>query len=304
MAIQEGYLSTSVRWALFKADHPDGEIKFHEASASEIGVPESFSKPNEKFCVATITRFAGDPISVVAYKSTRAAGKDTDSDAWHVLCSKAMGRALKKAGYPDTISDLKIMTRYQEIGAPAVVNNAVTTSAGAANVTYSVTPAKAAVAGVNIETPTVATESKERPSKPQTDWSSDVERDEAHRNFKIRSNELSETDRDTLREEHAKLNNRQWPMSRGELNTLIILLEKMHAENEGYEEEHEAEEEEHDLVPTDGLKSLFEMLSDESKEEIVLAFGKPETWADKVTENEYVQMMDIFTIAADNDGVE
>jgi len=298
MAIQEGYLSTSVRWALFKADHPDGEIKFTEATAEQVGIPSSFSKKDERFCVATITRHPGDTLEIVGYKSVSAAGKIADSDAWHVLCSKAMGRALKKAGYPDTISDLKIMTRYQEIGSQPIVN-AVTTSNGPVNATYTVS--KTAVGGNQITTPTVSMESKERPSKPSTDWSSDIERDEAHRNFKIRSNELNETDREVLRDEHAKLNNRQWPMSRGELNTLIVLMEKIHAENEGYEEEHEVEEEEHDLVVTDGLKGLFEMLTDESKEEITLAFGDPSTWADKVTEAEYAQMMDLFTIAAENE---
>jgi hypothetical protein len=207
-----------------------------------------------------------------------------------------MGRALKKAGYPDTISDLKIMTRYREIGTEPVVNNVVTTSNPTANTTYTVST-KASVAGRQIETPTVVTESKERPSKPSTDWSSDIERDEAHRNFKIRSNELSEAEKEELRAEHLKLNNRQWPMSRSELNTLIILLEKMHAVREGFEEEHEAEEEEHDLILTDGLKALYEMMSDDSKSEIVLAFGEPSTWADKIPESEYMQMMDVFMLA-------
>lgn len=295
MAIQEGYLSTSVRWALFKSDHPDGEIKFTEATADEIGIPASFSKKDERFCVATITRYSGDPLEIVAYKSVSAAGKPNDSDAWHVLCSKAMGRALKKAGYPDTISDLKIMTRYQEINAGPVISNAASTSVPA-NVSYTVTN-KTSIAGQQIETPTVATESKERPSKPSTDWSSDIERDEAHRNFKIRSNELNEAEKEELREEHAKLNNRQWPMSRSELNTLIILLEKMHAVREGFEEEHEAEEEEGDFILTDGLKALYEMLSDDSKSEIVMAFGDPATWAEKIPEAEYMQMMDVFSLA-------
>lgn len=300
MTIQEGYLSTSVRWALFKSDNPDGEIKFTEASAEEIGVPSSFSKQGERFCVATITRYPGDALALVAYKSVSAAGKITDSDAWHVLCSKAMGRALKKAGYPDTISDLKIMTRYREIGTEPVVpivGNTVTSN-GPANATYAVSN-KASVAGKAIETPTVVTESKERPSKPSTNWSNDIERDEAHRNFKLRSNELDEPDKEELRNEHLKLNNRQWPMSRGELNTLIILLEKMHAMHEGFEEEHEAEEEERDSISTDGLKSLYDMLSDDSKAEIVLAFGDPSTWADKIPETEYAQMMDVFTLSDD-----
>lgn len=295
MAIQEGYLSTSVRWALFKSDNPDGEIKFTEATADEIGIPASFSKKDEKFCVATITRYPGDTLEVVAYKSVLAAGKIVDSDAWHVLCSKAMGRALKKAGYPDTISDLKIMTRYREIGTEPVVNNVVTTGNGESTMTYTIS--KAALGNTQINTPTVSMESKERPSKPSTGWASDIERDEAHRNFKIRSNELNEAEKEELRNEHMKLNNRQWPMSRGELNTLIILLEKMHAVREGFEEEHEAEEEEHDLILTDGLKALYEMLSDDSKAEIVLAFGDPSTWADKIPESEYMQMMDVFTLA-------
>ena len=55
MAIQEGYLSTSLRWALFKTDWPEGEIKFSESSSAELKIPKSFSKnEDEMFCVAQI----------------------------------------------------------------------------------------------------------------------------------------------------------------------------------------------------------------------------------------------------------
>lgn len=303
MAIQEGYLSTSLRWALFKTDWPEGEIKFSESSSAELNIPKSFSKnADEMFCVAQITRFPNDPIVITAYKSQNDAGKVRDSDAWHVLCSKAMGRALKKAGYPDTIADLRTMTKYRDAGKEPVipvVGNSVTSN-GPSNVTYTVSN-KSVVAGQTLNTPTVVTESKERPSKPSTDWGSDIERDEAHRNFKIRSNDLTEEERETLRAEHTKLNNRQWPMSRGELNTLLILLEKMFAEREGFEEEHhDIEEDEADLITTDGLKSLFEMLDDDAKEEVVIAFGEPEKWADKIPEHEYSQMVDLFTLGKED----
>ena len=300
MAIQEGYLSTSLRWALFKTDWPEGEIKFSESSSAELNIPKSFSKnADEMFCVAQITRFPNDPIVVTAYKSQNDAGKLRDSDAWHVLCSKAMGRALKKAGYPDTIADLRTMTKYRDAGKEPV--NVVNTTNPNTSVTYTTTANKSVVAGQTLNTPTVVTESKERPSKPSTDWGSDIERDEAHRNFKIRSNDLTEEERETLRAEHTKLNNRQWPMSRGELNTLLILLEKMFAEREGFEEEHhDIEEDEADLITTDGLKSLFEMLDDDAKEEVIIAFGEPSKWADKIPEHEYSQMVDLFTLGKED----
>lgn len=295
MAIQEGYLSTSLRWALFKADWPEGEIKFHEADAQSLNIPSSFSKTSdEKFCVAEITRFPSDPIVITAYKSQSDAGKIKDSDAWHVLCSKAMGRALKKAGYPDTIDDLRTMTKYINAGKEEkpVVVNAISSGSANNSVTY-----KTTVAGQQVTTPVVAMESKERPSKPTTDWASDIEREEAHRNFKIRSNDLNEEEKEELRSEHAKLNNRQWPMSRGELNTLVVLLEGMHAAREGFEEEvHDAEEDEADLFNTDGLKSLFEMLDEEVRLEVIAAFGEPDKWADKIPEHEYTQMVDMFTV--------
>lgn len=298
MAIQEGYLSTSVRWALFKSDWPEAEIKFSEATAEEVGVPASFSKNGERFCVATIIRYENDPVKIVAYKSTSGAGKVTDSDAWHVLCSKAMGRALKKAGYPDTISDLRIMTKYRNVGREEATT--VVTANSSPSITYTMNTTKATVAGNTIEQPSVGMESKERPSKPSTDWSSDIERDEAHRNFKLRSNDLSEEEREELRGAHTKLNNRQWPMSRGELNTLTILLEKMNAVREGFEEEHEAEVEEADLLSTDGLKSMFEMLPEDAQAEVVIAYGFPENWADKIPEHEYSQMVDMFTLGQED----
>ena len=299
MAIQEGYLSTSLRWALFKADWPEGEIKFHEADAQVLNIPSSFSKTaDEKFCVAEITRFPNDPIMITAYKSQSDAGKIKDSDAWHVLCSKAMGRALKKAGYPDTIDDLRTMTKYINAGKDEkpTVANVVTTSTTANNQVSH----KTTIAGNQVSAPVVAMESKERPVKPSTDWSTDIERDEAHRNFKIRSNDLNEQEKEELRSEHLKLNNRQWPMSRGELNTLVILLEGMHAAREGFEEEvHDAEEDEADLFNTDGLKALFEMLDEEIRLEVIAAFGEPDKWADKIPEREYTQMVDMFTASQD-----
>jgi hypothetical protein len=299
MPIQEDYLSTSLRWSLFKTDNPEGAIEFYEASASELGIPARFLKSkDEMFCVAKITRYAGDSNAVIAYKSQNDAGKNIDSDAWHVLCSKAMGRALKKAGYPDTMADLKTMMKFRSAGKEQVVqqpNVSFTTVSNTANTA----DAKTTVAGFAVESNKVEMESKERPSKPSSDWGSDIERDEAHRNFKIRANDLSESEKETLRVEHEKLNNRQWPMPRTDLNTLIILLENMRAENESEVDSVEVEEDEADLLDIQPLKAMFILLGEKAQEEVIAAYGPPSDWADKVPEHEYSQMIDLFGIVAE-----
>lgn len=287
MAIQEDYLSTSVRWALFKADFPDGHIEFSDASPEEIGIPESFSKKGERLCIATLTRYKGDPDPVVAFKSQSDA-KTHDTDAWHVLCSKAMGRALKKAGYPDTMGDLKTLMNFRKANrgeyseSKAVVNTAPTTT------TYT------NVAGASISQPSISLESKERPSRPSMDWASDAERDTAHDSFKVRCADLTDEERAELRNHHEKLNGKLWPMPKPDLNNLSMCLEGIYATRNNAEVEHVS------LVSTEPLKSIFEMLNEDVKADVISAYGSPDKWPDKVSEHEYEEMMEIFSFAEED----
>jgi hypothetical protein len=276
MPIQEDYLSTSVRWALFKADFPDGHIEFSDGTPQDLGIPESFSKKGERLCIAKLTRFVGDPEPVISFKSQNDAPKN-DTDAWHVLCSKAMGRALKKAGYPDTMGDLKTLINFRK------ANNKEQPEAKTTS-----------VAGVQINTPSIQMESKEKPARPSIDWGSDGERDMAHNSFKARCVELTDEERGTLRDHHDKLNGKAWPMSRSELNNLSVCLEGIYAHRSG------AEVEESSLVETAPLKGIFEMLGEDTKKDVMSAYGPPDQWPDKVSEHEYEEMLEVFSFAEED----
>lgn len=277
----EDYLSTSVRWAMFKADWPDGAIEFTESTPAEIGIPGSFSKKDEKICVATVTRFTGDDRPIVAYKAESDVRGARDTDSWHALCSKAMGRAMKKAGYPDTMTDLRILMKFREAkdGVKRVEQQQAP-----------VTETKSMIAGQNVENKVPSIESKESPVKEQVKpllegWKSEEELESAHRTFKTMCASLDPDDLETLREHHEKLNGRAWPMTRGDLNNLNIVLSGIQSDA--------AERDKESMVDTAPLRHLVQMLSDEAQKEIVLAFGDPAKWQDKITEKEYSAIMDL-----------
>lgn len=285
MAIADDYLSTSLRWSLFKADWPDGAIEFREASAEDLDIPKSFRKDNEMICVATLTRFPNDPTPIMAYKSeSSVAGNQRDTDAWHSLTSKAMGRALKKAGYPDRMADLKVLMNFRKSINP--VPETVITNVENKSVTQT-------IAGLQVETAVPNIENKERPSKPNKDWATDTERDEAHRNFKIRLNDLNDDEVQKVRDTHEKLNKRAWPMPKADLNNLITVLETVWAEREGIEVDTDDE----DKVASNPLKFMYEMLTEEGKEMIAESYGSPDDWAEEISESLYEQMMDAISSA-------
>ena len=281
----DDYISTSLRWSMFKADWPDATVEFTEGTAADAGVPASFSKKDEKVCIATVTRFKGDT-PFIGYKSVSdAKGRDTDS--WNVLCSKAMGRALKKAGSPDNMNDLKVLMRFREaIGTAKKVESknapALIETKGAQSQPASV------VGGQTLTQPTLPIESKEQPVKQMFDWRSATERDEAHRLFKQTCSELSPEELETLRESHDKLNNRQWPMAKAELNTLIITLEGIRATRKTSGN-----------VDIMAVKSMYEFSSPHIQEIVRKELGLPETWPAEVSEAEYDRIVEIFEAASE-----
>lgn len=287
----DDYISTSLRWSMFKADWPDATVEFTEGTAADAGIPASFSKKDEKVCIATVTRFKGDT-PFIGYKSVSDA-KGRDTDAWNVLCSKAMGRALKKAGSPDNMNDLKVLMRFREAIGTAKKVETKAAPAPAQVETKAIGEASNApvVAGQKLTQPTLPIESKEQPVKKLFDWRNETERDEAHRLFKQTCSDLTPDELETLRDSHDKLNNRQWPMAKAELNTLIITLEGIRANRKADDS----------MVDIGAVKSMYEFSSPSIQEIVRKEIGEPDSWPAQLTEVEYDRIVDIFEAASEQE---
>ena len=112
------YASPGLRWGLALEDHPGAWVEFTESTGKELGIPASAGGGDEAFCVATINFPDGSGRKpVVGYKPLKSKIKgelDHPSDRWNILCTKALGRALKRAGYPDDMTDLKALVVWRQ----------------------------------------------------------------------------------------------------------------------------------------------------------------------------------------------
>lgn len=112
------YASPGLRWGLALEDHPGAWVEFTESTGKELGIPASAGGGDEPFCVATIHFPDGAGRKpVVGYKPLKSKIKgelDHPSDRWNILCTKALGRALKRAGYPDDMTDLKALVVWRQ----------------------------------------------------------------------------------------------------------------------------------------------------------------------------------------------
>ena len=114
--IAEDYVSPSVRWGVLKQDYPEAIAEFSSCTGAEIGIPEKFGGV-EEYCVAQILLRPTDEMPIIGYKPFSDAKQnknDHASDAWNTLCTKALGRALKRAGYADTASEMKLVVTYKQ----------------------------------------------------------------------------------------------------------------------------------------------------------------------------------------------
>lgn len=119
-ALSPTYASPGLRVGLMLNDHPGAWVDFHEAPGSELGIPTKVGGGGQ-FCVATINFPEGSGRRpVVGYKPVESklrggdASLDHLSDKWNILCTKALGRALKRAGYPDDMTDLKALVVWRQ----------------------------------------------------------------------------------------------------------------------------------------------------------------------------------------------
>ena len=229
MAIAEDYVSPSVRWGILKQDYPQAVVDFSHCKGSEIGIPPKFGG-DEEYCVASILLRPTDQLPITGYKpfsDAQTRKGDHSSDAWNVLCTKALGRALKRAGYADTASEMRVLVQYKQRLAEHEA------------IKFDSVGDVVAQPQVQEEDP-VAKEIEEAIEQLDlTDvWKDNQERDEAHAYLKGRVAQLDSYYQEKAREVHKGINNREWPIeSVSQYNFLLNAVESLWSQQEDEVEE-------------------------------------------------------------------
>lgn len=107
--ISPDYASPGLRLGLLLHDHPNAHYDFKQVKGTELGIPANFGGEGD-FCLATI-HFGDGRADASAWKPVPPKG---DAELWNVLQTKTLGRALKKAGYPDDLRDLKALVLWRQ----------------------------------------------------------------------------------------------------------------------------------------------------------------------------------------------
>ena len=231
MAIAEDYVSPSVRWGLLKQDYPQAVVEFSHCKGSEIGIPPKFGG-DEEYCVASILLRPTDQLPITGYKpfsDAQTRKGDHSSDAWNVLCTKALGRALKRAGYADTASEMRVLVQYKQ----RLAEHEAIKFDTVGEVVTEPHPQ------VQEEDP-IAQEIEEAVEQLDlTDvWPNNQERDEAHAHLKGRVAQLDSYYQEKAREVHKGINNREWPLeSVSQFNFLLNAVESLWSQQEEEVEE-------------------------------------------------------------------
>ena len=231
MAIAEDYVSPSVRWGLLKQDYPQAVVEFSHCKGSEIGIPPKFGG-DEEYCVASILLRPTDQLPITGYKpfsDAQTRKGDHSSDAWNVLCTKALGRALKRAGYADTASEMRVLVQYKQ----RLAEHEAIKFDTVGEVVTEPQPQ------VQEEDP-IAQEIEEAVEQLDlTDvWPNNQERDEAHAHLKGRVAQLDSYYQEKAREVHKGITNREWPLeSVSQFNFLLNAVESLWSQQEEEEVE-------------------------------------------------------------------
>ena len=239
--IAEDYVSPSVRWGLLKQDHPDAVGEFTHCTGEEIGIPAKFGG-SEDYCVANILLRPTDDMPIIGYKpfsDAQIRKNDHASDAWNVLCTKALGRALKRAGYADTASEMRVLVQYKQRLAE---HEAIKIDSGAEEgqpTTTSNSQFVEAETEAPVSTPpTTVDDDAVTWADEDHDWESEAVRDECHEDLVARIGELDPYYQEKAREVHQGINNREWPiLSVQQFNFLVNAVEALHEQANEPEEE-------------------------------------------------------------------
>lgn len=123
--ISATYASPLLRWALLLEDHPQATYRYKKVQG--VDLPEGHEIPvefggNDDYALCTITFPPETGLEDAhGYKSTKvgvngkggATSPVTNSEQWQQLCTKTLGRALKRCGYPDDMDELRAVMRWR-----------------------------------------------------------------------------------------------------------------------------------------------------------------------------------------------
>ncbi len=224
--IAEDYVSPSVRWGVLKQDYPEAIAEFSEMTGTELGIPAKFGG-DDHYCVAQILLRPTDESPIVGYKpfsDAKSNKNDHPSDAWNILCTKALGRALKRAGYADTAGEMKLIVQYKQRNAEHdAIRGGSSPDADHEYIVEGLTE--------KIGSPEFAVTIENHEVVASDEWESDERMNEAHTELKEMVNKLPPGYADSAREAHQKLNGRQWPIMKvSQYNAIFNTVTNLHAE--------------------------------------------------------------------------
>jgi hypothetical protein len=224
--IAEDYVSPSVRWGVLKQDYPEAVAEFSETTGIELGIPAKFGG-EDQYCVAQILLRPTDESPIVGYKpfsDAKSNKNDHPSDAWNILCTKALGRALKRAGYADTAGEMKLIVQYKQRNAEHyAIRGGSSPDVDHEHVVEGLTEK------LGVEAMEVTGDIGGLPTTD--DWHSDDEMNKCHAELKEMVSGLPPGYADSAREAHQKLNGRQWPILKvSQWNSIFNTVAALHAE--------------------------------------------------------------------------
>lgn len=112
--IPQTYCSPLTRWALCVEDWPGASHTFETTTGSDprVNVPAEFGGTG-KFLLCVIDFGAGNERKpATGWKPLT--GVKPNADEYNIVCTKALGRALKRAGYPDDLDDLRACILWRQ----------------------------------------------------------------------------------------------------------------------------------------------------------------------------------------------
>jgi hypothetical protein len=130
--ISEKYISPNARMAMFLREHPNAkEPKYSTRTPSQVGIPSEFMGSAASDIVCFVELDPGDDGEVITawheipaeevYYEGRGSNRNKRTrpfsrtpEAWQKLCTMTLGRALKKAGYPDDRDDLALAFHFRQ----------------------------------------------------------------------------------------------------------------------------------------------------------------------------------------------
>lgn len=240
--IAEDYVSPSVRWGMLKQDYPDAVFEFTHSQGVDVGIPASLGG-EEEYCVCQIFLRPTDEVPIIGYKplsDARGGKNDHPSDGWNTLCTKALGRAVKRAGYDDTASALKVLVTYQQRKAEhGAISNVMADGDYLHRVVETSNEVVPELETTEEEAVEMLTEQLGA-EVVDDEWDTDSHMEQSHEDLKKIISRLPEDSIEKAREYRKTIAGQEWPItSVSKFNTLQLFVEDLVAQNESDDPEEE-----------------------------------------------------------------